>query len=325
MKRTLIFLLILLVLTGSALSGLADASPADFSGKKIRLAVQYGMQYAPVYVAQQLGLLEEQLPGIQLEWTNFGGGSAMNEALISGNLDVAFMGIPPALIAIDRGVDYRIAFGICVPPAELMVSAASGITSLKDIQPTHKIAVPGVGSIQHIMLAMAAEKQLGNAKAFDNNVLAMANPDAYTSLISGKDLAGHFASMPYIDLEAKAGLNSILTAADALGSGASIVGVATRNFAQDEPLFKGVKAAISQAIELINQRDAKAVEIIAATEKISGEDALLYLAWPGNLYALDVYSISALGQFMAQAGYLKNAYPGFENVTWPGALEGAFE
>lgn len=270
MKRKIgLLILVLMVLMTGLQGALADSSaqPGQFADRKLRIAVQYGMHYAPVYVAQNLGLLEEALPGIQLEWSSFGGGSALNEALISGALDVAFMGIPPALIAIDRGVDYRIAWGICVPPAEVLVSAASGIKSLADIQPQDKIAVPGVGSIQHIMLAIAAQKQLGNANALDNSILAMANPDAYASLISGTDIVGHFASMPYIDLEAKAGMLSILTAEDALGSGASIICVATPKIANDAELYPALRDALAKAIDLINSKDERVIQIIAEREK----------------------------------------------------------
>ncbi|PKP29712.1 MAG: ABC transporter substrate-binding protein [Bacteroidetes bacterium HGW-Bacteroidetes-17] len=249
----------------------------------------------------------------------------MNEALISGKLDVAFMGIPPVLIAIDKGVEYRIANGICVPPAELLVRVDSEIKSLSDIQPNHKIAVPGVGSIQHIMLAMAAKKQLGSGNALDNNIVAMANPDAYASLISKTDIVGHFASMPYIDLEAKAGMVSVLDAKDALGSGASIVCVTTPQFENEKELSLALKNALSHAIDLINLRDDRVIEIIASTEKISKEAARMYLDWPGTVYALEVYSISALGSFMEGAGYLKHPYPGFNKVTWQGAKEASFD
>ncbi len=70
-------------------------------GAAVRHAVRAGVRGA------ELRLIEKRLPGVALEWVKLGGGSAMNEALIAGKLDAAFMGIPPALIAIDKGVDYR--------------------------------------------------------------------------------------------------------------------------------------------------------------------------------------------------------------------------
>jgi len=53
----------------------------------------------------------------------------------------------------------------------------SSIKSLKDFKPTDKIALPSPGSVQHILLAMAAEKELGSASALDQNLVAMAHPD----------------------------------------------------------------------------------------------------------------------------------------------------
>jgi len=297
------------------------AKKSDKSNIKIRFAQQYGMQYAPVYVMKELGLLEELLPDANLEWNRFGGGSAMNEALISNQLDVGFMGIPPVLIAIDRGVEYKIACGISVPPAELIIHPNSGINNLKDIKSEDKIAVPGIGSVQHIMLSIAAKKILGDAKVFDKNLITMANPDAYAALTSGTDVVGHFASMPYIDLEINDGMKSILTA-DEIGGGSSIVCVTTKDFSENKEVHYALMKALNQSIELINNGDEKAIKIIADTEKISVEAAKKYISWPGTKYTKDLYRLDELAEFMSDAGFLKNEYEGFESVTWEGAKEG---
>jgi ABC-type nitrate/sulfonate/bicarbonate transport system substrate-binding protein len=47
-----------------ALAMLAPSALA--SGITVRLAQQYGMQYAPVYVAQELKLIEKRLPDVTL-------------------------------------------------------------------------------------------------------------------------------------------------------------------------------------------------------------------------------------------------------------------
>lgn len=305
-NRAVFFLLsILMVLMVTAPGAMA-------SGQTVRLAQQYGMQYAPVYVAQALNLIEKRLPGVTLEWTKLGGGSAINEALIAGKLDAAFMGIPPALIAIDKGVDYRIASGICVPPAELMVRQdAAG--SLSEMGPEDRIAVPGVGSIQHIMLSIAAERELGDAGAFDNAIVAMANPDAYTALISGTDIVGHFASMPYIDLETGEGMKSILSAPVK----ASIVCVTTKPLHENAEVEAAITSALAEAIELINAGDPEALKIIAATEQITPEQAKAYAVWPGTLYTADVYGVGTLSEFMARNGYTKKQIAA-SDACWSG-------
>lgn len=290
----------------------------EYSGQKLRLAVQYGMQYAPAYVVQELGLLEEALPGISLEWSNLGGGSAMNDGLISGSLDVAFMGIPPALIAIDAGAEYRIACGICVPPAQLMLRADAGVSSLAELEPQQRIAVPSIGSIQHIMLAMACEQQLGDAAALDNNLIVISNPDAYASLLSGGEISGHFASMPYIAYEQDNGMVSILDAEDCLGSGASIVCVTNQ---LDDAVYTALMEALVEAVRLINERDEQALAIIAEREQLSAEQVLEYLEWEGTLYSTDIYSLSPLGEFMATHGYLKHEFAGFSAFCNENAVE----
>ena len=282
----------------------------------IRLAQQYGMQYAPVYIMKEFGLLEKHLPGVQLEWSQLAGGAAMNEALIAGKLDVAFMGLPPMLIAWSKGVDYRIAAGICVPPSELMVRHDKEIRTIKDLKKTDKIAVPGVGSIQHIMLAMAAQTILGNANALDDNILPMANPDAYTALISGADIIGHFASMPYIDLEQKNCCESILSAKDAYGQEASIISVTTKSFYNDQKTYNGFIAALSEAIDLINKKDPDVIKTIARIEKISEEDALRYLQWPGTIYDTAVYGSMGLAAFMFKQGYIGKHPENVADIMW---------
>jgi ABC-type nitrate/sulfonate/bicarbonate transport systems, periplasmic components len=294
---------------------------ADYSGLTLRLAAQYGMQYAPVYVLKEMGYLEQLLPGVKLEWDQLAGGSAMNEALISGSLDVAFMGIPPALIAIDSGAAYRVACGICVPPAELMVPANSGIKSLADLNAEGvTIAVPSIGSIQDIMLSTACESQLGDANALSDNLVAMGNADAYAAFKTGS-VTAHFASMPYIADEQNDGMVSILNADDC-GGGASIVCVCTEDIHQNEAVYNALLKGLQMAVDLINTQSDQVLQIIASNENCTADEARTYLNWPGTLYTEDVCGLTRLGEFMAQHSYLKNDFQGFGSYTWEGAMEG---
>jgi NitT/TauT family transport system substrate-binding protein len=289
----------------------------DYSKVTIRLAQQYGMQYAPAYIMQEFGLLEKHLPGVHLKWSRLAGGSAMNEALIAGQLDVAFMGLPPLLIAWSKGVDYRIAAGICVPPSELMIRRDKKIKSIADLKKTDKIAVPGVGSIQHIMLAMAAQKTLGDAKSLDGNILPMANPDAYAALISGADVVGHFASMPYIDREANDCCESILSAKEAYGQEASIISVSTKSFHDNQKVYNGFIAALNEAIDLVKTKDPDVIKVIAKIEKISEEEVLRYLQWPGTMYDSAVYGSMGLAVFMFEQGYIEKYPKNTADIMWP--------
>jgi len=107
------------------------------------------------------------------------------------------MGIPPFLIGWDKGCPWKAALGFVVIPVGLVTYDPS-IKSLKDFKPTDKIALPSPGSVQHILLAMAAEKELGSASALDQNLVAMAHPDGAAALISKRGITAHFTTPPYL-------------------------------------------------------------------------------------------------------------------------------
>ena len=298
----------------------AENSVPDYSGVNIRIAQQYGMHYVPVYVMQQMGILEKHVPGAKLEWSQLAGGSAINEALIAGQLDVAFMGIPPLLNAWSKGVDYKIACGISVLPMDLMVMDPA-IKTLSDLTAASKIALPGVASIQHIMLSMGAEKYLGDARALDDNLLAMPHPDAFAALISGTDITAHFTSIPYVDLEMREGAHSILSDLDVFESGSSIVCVTTEKFYNNQSdIYDRLMAALSEAIDLISAKDSEVVKIVAEVEKISEEDALRYLDWPDTFYDTKVYGAMGLAAFMYEQGYIDKAPGNASEIMWGNAV-----
>jgi NitT/TauT family transport system substrate-binding protein len=288
-----------------------------YSNVKIRLAKQYGMQYAPAYVAEKLGLVEKYIPGATVEWGSFGGGAAVTEALVSNHLDVGFMGLPPVVIAWDKGADMKVVSGISIQLNELMVKDPA-INSLADFKPGHKIAVPGVGSTQHITLSIGAEKYMGDSRAIDEMIVTMANPDAFTSLISGNDLTAHFAAMPFNEREQKEGFRSILSGYDIFGD-ASILCVASAKFHDENPTaYAALVMALNEAVALINQRDPRVLDIIAEVEKISQEDVLTYLNWNGTNYTTNVYGLMGMSEFMQKAGYISNV-PTVNDIMWESA------
>ena len=56
------------------------------------------------------GKLQEDL-GVDVEWRLFGTGPSIIDAFEKGELDIAYVGLPPALIGIDRGVKIKCVAG----------------------------------------------------------------------------------------------------------------------------------------------------------------------------------------------------------------------
>ena len=320
MKRILaVILLVAIVLV--AFAACSDSSNKDkagqFSGSTINIVYQNGMSYAPFYIMQEKKLIEKYLPGVTVNWTVAASGQLVSEALSADRADVGVMGVAPLLIAWDKGANIKMLSSLVNSPLDLVVMNDK-YKSLKDFKPTDKIAVPAPGSIQDILLSMAAEKELGNANALKDNVLGVAHPQAMTQLLSGAGLAGHFSSSPFLFQEVAQGGKVIVEGFNAFGGDFTFLGaVATKKFVEGSPLYAAaVYMALSDAMQLVNSRDSSAIDIIAAKEKITTDQVKQYLDWAGTNYTTTPYGVMGLADFMKKTGKISKAPANLSDFCW---------
>src|SRR4051812_3529033 len=85
---------------------LAAGSLAAHAEGQIRIAEQFGIVYLLLNVAQDQKLIEKHAKAVgidaKVEWVKLSGGSAVNDALLSGNIEVAGAGVGPLLTLWDR-------------------------------------------------------------------------------------------------------------------------------------------------------------------------------------------------------------------------------
>jgi len=91
------------LLASSALFGLG--SPAHSEGR-IRIAEQFGISFLPLLVIRDQQLIEKQARArgldVTVEWSKLSGGASVNDALLSGAVDIGTGGIGPVLTIWDR-------------------------------------------------------------------------------------------------------------------------------------------------------------------------------------------------------------------------------
>lgn len=99
------------------------------------------------------------------EWRLFGTGPAIVDALEKNELDIAYIGLPPAIIGIHRGVPIK-----CVAGGHVEGTVMTGFTKYKGLSETDslekilnqfkgmKIGVPGKGSIHDLILQDCLQK-----------------------------------------------------------------------------------------------------------------------------------------------------------------------
>ncbi len=327
MKKSL-FVLILSALVLSACAGspagdnTADSAAPSVETTTLRIAQQFGLGYAAHTIADEFDLFEKYLPGLEVEWLQLGSGGAIREAFIAGEIDVAVMGIPPFLIGWDKGIPWKVASGMCAMPLSLQ-TYKDEVNSLADLTAEDKVAYPSPGSIQHILLSMAAEKQLGSPTALDDIGVAMAHPDAAAALINKKDITAHFTSPPYNFEElSNEGIKVVVDGTEAFGTEFTfLVAVASQDLYENNPkAYAAYIMGVADAANFINQNPEEAAKILAPVFKLDEETTLKYLTWPGMNYVTTPLGLMGFSDFMVDAGYIEKVPESMADIAFPNML-----
>jgi tartrate dehydratase beta subunit/fumarate hydratase class I family protein len=222
----------ILALAGAALlSGMIPLLAQET--KTVRFAEQFGIGYLPLSIMQDMKLVEKQaqaqgLGQVTVEWTKLTGGAPINDALISGQIDIAAGGVGPLLTiwAKTRG-SLNVKGVAALNSMPLYLNTINpNVATIKDFTEKDRIALPSVKvSIQAVTLQMAAEKVFGEGKydQFDALTVSMSHPDGFTNMMSGKsEITGHFTSAPFMyqELEDKR-VKRVLSSYEVIGGPAT--------------------------------------------------------------------------------------------------------
>jgi len=316
MKKFVSLLTVLLVLASLlAVSPALAEKPA-----KLTIAYQYGLSYLPLVVMKDQGLIEKYYPDVEVEWLILNSGAAINEGIITGSIDVGAMGIAPAITGVSRGIPYKIFANLSSQP-QAIVTNKEHIKSMADITADTKISVVNIGSIQHIFVAMAAKNELGDARAMDNNIVAMSHPDGMAALLAGS-VDCQMATSPYIFIEREAGLFEIDSVDKVWPQGNSfIVGVASQALKDGNPeLYDALVQAMADANDyLANQKEAAAEALCEGLEVDAGT-LLMWLSDPGCGYFSETKGVMQMAAFMAEEGFIDEAIGSFADVAFENVI-----
>lgn len=285
------------------------------------IAQQFGIAYAPLNIMMELGILEEKLPGVAIEWKQFGGPSAIREAMLSKEVDFGFMGISPVLIGIDNGMEWKYATGISSNQVALVTDRPE-VNSLADFTDQDRIAILSPGCTQHILLCMLSKEQLGAADALDGKIVSMSHPDAANALIADTEISAHFATPPYIQMELKNGMHIIADGEEIMGQSFTFIsGVAMTEFYENYPeLYHGFIDALNESIDYINQNKEEAIKKLAPLYGISEEELSEQMGYNDTIYSSHLEGVEKMKQAMYDMGFLKKNLPFediiFDNVVW---------
>lgn len=283
----------------------------------VRVAKQYGVSYLPLTIMEVEKLIEKRgkREGLDLrtEWTQFTGGSGMNDAILSGNLDFASGGVGPMLTIWGKtrsNIDVRAVAALnCMPL--FLVTVNPKVKTIADFTDKDRIAMPlAKTSIQAVTLRMAAGKAFGEDKAgrFDPLEVSMGHPDAMAAMLGGhSEIDAHFGSAPFQDQElADPRAHKVLDSYDVLGGPHTFNLVwSSRKFVDANPkATKAFREALDDAIALIKSDPAKAAAIFLNADKSKLSQAAVekMIRDPQNEWTTKPKKLLAYLDYMNKAG-----------------------
>lgn len=317
-----------------ALATILIVSPYRASAEGvIRIVQQFGTVYLPLDVIRDQKLIEKHGAALGLnikpEWLQLSGGAAVNDALLSGNVDIAGAGIGPFLTIWDRTVgtrnEVKVVGALGAQPNFLLTNRAE-IRTLKDLSPRDRIAMPVSGvSVQARILQMAAAREFGidKAKSLDALTVTLPHPDAVAALLSGStEISGHLSNSPFQDEELKSPrVHKVFSSYDVLGGRVTpTVLYALVRFRSENPkTYLAFYAALKEATDWIAANPAKAAETFVRVErsKYDPRDIEKSLTSPDVEFTIVPKASMKFADFLFTIGAIKHHPSAWTDYVFP--------
>ena len=302
--------------------GLLAGSLAAHAEGQIRIAEQFGIVYLLLNVAQEQKLIEKhaKVEGIdaKVEWVKLSGGSAVNDALLSGNIESAGAGVGPLLTIWDRTKGRQNVKGV----ASLgnfpyyLVSNNPAVKSIADFTDKDRIALPAVGvSVQSRVLQLASARLWGDKDfaRLDKISVALPHPDAAAAIIKGgTEISGHFGNPPFQEQELAGNPQAhiVLDSYQVLGGPASAtVLYATEKFRAENPkTYQAFIDALNDAAQFVAANPEKAADIYikVSNARIDRDLLVRIIKNPEVQFKTTPQNTYPLAEFMHRVGAIKN-------------------
>ncbi|HLZ66268.1 MAG TPA: ABC transporter substrate-binding protein [Aliidongia sp.] len=309
------------------------AQPAAAETGEIRIAQQFGISYLPLIVMKERQLLEQAvveagLPRPTVSWAQFSGAAAMNDALISGNLDIATAGVGPMIIVWARTRASLKITGVAALGAmpNLLTTSNPNIRTLADFTEKDRIALPAVKiGAQAVMLQMAAEQTFGEGQQnrLDDITVSMAHPDAAAALLGGaSEIDAHFTSPPFSNQElANPKIHKVLSNYDQMGGPATfnVLYAPERFHAANPKTYRALLTALDQAMAAIRADPAAAAALYIKAENSKLTPAFVeeIIRDPANEFTATPLQTFKTAQFLYKTGAIKVAATGWQDLFFP--------
>ncbi|UTD30150.1 ABC transporter substrate-binding protein [Bradyrhizobium sp. WD16] len=298
---------------------------------RLRIVEQFGTVYLPLHVMRDQKLIEKhgKAAGVDIavEWIKLSGGAAINDALLSGAVDVGGAGAGPVIVLWDRtrgSSDVKIVAALGEQPNYLITSNPD-VKTLKDFTKTDKIALPAVVvSQQSRLLQIAAEKEFGEGKynALDDITVSLPHPDATTALLSGSGaITAHFSNPPFQEQALQnPKVHKVLSSYDIMGGRITpTLLYATTRFRSENPkTYRALFDALTEASDWIATHKAEAAATYIRVEQSKLDPAFIrsVIDNPDVSFTTTPQGTFKYASFLARIGAIRNKPASWKDYTF---------
>lgn len=220
---------------------------------------------AALAVANAKGMFEAQ--GMKVELQSFNVGADIVIAMAAGQIDVGYVGIAPATMAIDKGMPLKIVGAVNEEGSGIVISKNSTIDNLTDFE-GHTVVMPSKGSIQDILLNYLLQDNSINPKSIDiREMQTSLMPEA---IQSGR-IDGYIVWEPYVIQASSGGYGKTFMYSDEIWKNhPCCIIIASNNFMQNNPdKLRKILQIHQNATDYIYSNRNDTISILSKQFKIS--------------------------------------------------------
>jgi len=297
--------------------------PAAAEASSIKLGKQYGLPFLPQMVMEDQKLIEKHaeklgVPGLNVGWATMGGPGALNDALLSGQIQFVNVAAPSLATLWDKTFGTPIEVrAICTVQSMpyVLTTRNAKVKTVADFTDADRIAVPTVKiSGQAMALQMAAAKLWGfeHYDKLDAFTVTMGHPDAMQAMLSGQTVDSHFAVAPFNYYELRhPEIHAVLKSYDTVGGKhTNGIQVTTTAFHDANPkICQAVRASHEEANAFIKREPKAAAEIylkLTHDKKNPADDLVTMITDPDIDYTTAPAALMQHVEFMHKVGRLKH-------------------
>lgn len=302
MKHNRIILVIIGVLIILAL--IINSTSSNENTNKIRVAYIPCDHEAALFV----GLSQDQYKnsGLNIQTTSISTGSSIVSALASGDIDVGYIGIAPALQGISEGVPIKIVAAVNEDGSGIVVNSQSNITNITDLE-GKRVATPGVSSIQQVLLLYELKKYNINVDQVD---ISSVNIFMLPSTLASDKVDAYIAYEPYVSIAPYRNIGNVLMYSEAIMPGhPCCVIVARQEYIDQHPqelqTFLNIHKNCTEYVNKNRNQTADMVSDELTTNPNLEEIALSHVVFVSQLDSTFQEKVINFMNIEIQMGYLK--------------------